>query len=86
MRQIVLSRCKPGFNKISMNHVLRDRARLSLSGAKTVVDRVLMGEEVLVEVADETVDDFIEDAKQCGVEARAIDHVTADDPRSRAGA
>ncbi|HET6880782.1 MAG TPA: hypothetical protein VFI31_11545, partial [Pirellulales bacterium] len=91
--QLYMIRCdvsfsviEPGFNKVAMNHVLRDRARMTLSSAKAVIDRVLAGEEVAVEVGDETVDDFIVAAKRCGVEARAIDHIASDDPRSPARA
>lgn len=86
MRYIVLGNWKPGFNKVSMNRLLRDQSRLRLSAAKAVVDRLLEGEEVTVEVGDEMVDDFIEAAKQVGVEARAVDDVARDDPRSPARA
>jgi hypothetical protein len=86
MRRVVISNWQPGFNKVSMNHLLREHSGLTLAGAKAVVDRVLSGEQVTVEVGDETVDDFVETAKHCGVEARAIDHVASDDPRSPARA
>lgn len=86
MRRIALSNWKAGFKKVAMNHLLRDRAHLTLSKAKMVVDRVLAGEEVEVEVDDETVDDFIENAKQCGVDARSIDRIAKDDSRSPARA
>jgi hypothetical protein len=86
MRYVVLGNWKPGFNKVIMNRLLRDQSRLTLSGAKAVVDRLLEGEEVTVEVGDERVDDFIEAAKQMGVEARAIDDMARDKPRSPARA
>lgn len=86
MRRIVLSHFKAGFKKVDMNHVLRDRARLSLSEAKAVVDQILVGEEVAVEIADEKLDDFIEAACRCGVEARATEQPASDEPRSPARA
>jgi hypothetical protein len=86
MRHVVLSNCKPGFKKVSMNHLLRDHMRLTLSGAKAAVDRLLDGEEVTLEIDDGTADHFVEAAKQLGADARVIDNVASDDPRSPARA
>lgn len=86
MRHVVLGHWKPGFKKIVLNHMLRNRAQLSLSAAKSVVDRVLAGEEVLVEISDEAVDEFIGEAQQCGVDARAIESIASDESKSPARA
>jgi hypothetical protein len=75
LRRVVLSNCKPGFNKVGMNHLLRDHSPLTLSGAKAVVDRMLEGQDVAVDLNDEMVDDFVDAARQLGAEVREMDHV-----------
>jgi ribosomal protein L7/L12 len=75
MRRIVLGNWKPGFNKVAMNHLLRDYTPLGLAGAKAVVDRMLEGQDVALDLDDETADDFIQAAKQLGAEVRVMDHV-----------
>ena len=75
MRRVVLSNWKPGFNKVGMNHLVRDYTPLTLAAAKAVVDRLVEGDEVALELHDETADDFVEAAKGLGAEARIMDHV-----------
>lgn len=58
-----------------MNHLLRDYTPLGLAGAKGLVDRMLEGQGVALELDDETADDFIEAAKQLGADVQVMDHV-----------
>lgn len=60
-----------------MNHLLRERTHLTLSGAKAAVDRLLEGEEVPLEVADELLDDFVTAVRDLGAEVRIGDEVEA---------
>lgn len=43
---------KPGFNKVSMTHLLRTHAALSLNEAKSITDRVLEGRLVSLELRE----------------------------------
>ncbi|HVA50375.1 MAG TPA: hypothetical protein VNH11_28735 [Pirellulales bacterium] len=75
MRRVVLHNWKPGFSKIGLNHLLRERAGFTLSGAKSTVDSLLEGKEVLLELDDDVADDFLDDIRQLGVEAQVVDRV-----------
>jgi ribosomal protein L7/L12 len=51
MAQILLKSWKPGLLKISLVKLLQKEAGLSLTSAKQVVDRLLKGESVTVNIA-----------------------------------
>lgn len=75
MRRILLYGWKPGLNKIGLNHLLREQAGLTLSIAKASVDRLLEGDEVSLEINDDSIDCFVDAAKHLGVDAQVVDHV-----------
>lgn len=55
-----------GFNKVQLNHALREMAGMSLSVAKHVVDQILDGETVIVSVEASLATGLLARARQCG--------------------
>lgn len=52
MARVILSGWNKGFQKVSMARLLQEYGGYSLSSAKSLVDRVLAGETVEIEVDD----------------------------------
>ncbi len=53
MKEILFTEWVPGLAKINLTKLLQEKTGLSLSEAKSVVDRVLAGAQVIVSVASE---------------------------------
>jgi hypothetical protein len=70
MSQVRLSGWKPGLEKVRLNHLLREQAGLSLSAAHAVVNRLLNGESVAIDLSDSVAaQTFAESANALGVES-----------------
>jgi hypothetical protein len=50
MKKVVLYEWQPGFNKVALNKLLRNKAGYSLSNAKKAVDNLLDGKTIEVEI------------------------------------
>ena len=66
-RQILLDGWEPGIRKISLNHLLQEEGGMSLSEAKKVVDNLLSGQDVQIEIAsDSQARHFLQEARKLG--------------------
>jgi len=50
MKKVILYEWQPGFNKVALNKLLRNKAGYSLSNAKKAVDNLLDGKIIEVEI------------------------------------
>ena len=68
MNKVRLKGWKSGLNKVDLNRLLREHANVSLQRAKTLVDGLLGGEEIVVEFSSRaTAEVFREVALDLGV-------------------
>lgn len=76
MRRLVrISAWRPDLQKVSMTLVVRRLAQLDLGVAKSVTDRVLVGEVVDVEVGDpRAAQELAQDLQALGAVAEVVDH------------
>ena len=77
--RIVISGRKPVLLKISLDYLLQNEARLSLSDAHRVVANIEREEPVEIDIADEKATSFIEKADELG--AIAYVHSPSDDAK-----
>jgi hypothetical protein len=74
MTRVALKGWLPGFNKISLNHLLRHYIGLGLADAEQTVELLLAGEEIVLECADEeAARSFCEQADRIGAVCAATD-------------
>lgn len=52
MAKIVVDGWEPGFNKVGLNQLLRQRFEYSLGAAKRAVDELLENRHIVIEVPD----------------------------------
>jgi ribosomal protein L7/L12 len=77
MAQVALTGWRAGFNKVKLDGLLRRFAGLGLSDAKQAVDRLLVGERVVVTCVDpESAQAFCSEATLIGATAACQDTVT----------
>jgi hypothetical protein len=57
---------KPGFKKVEFNWLLRECSGLSLAERKQHVDLILKGEAVVIEIAPDCFDSFLDRASGLG--------------------
>jgi hypothetical protein len=69
MTRVELTGWRPGLNKVKLNQLLRQFGGLGLADSKANVDRLLAGERVSVECADdEAARSFCEQARLVGAD------------------
>jgi hypothetical protein len=74
MKRVALKGWLAGFNKISLNHLLRQYVGMGLVDAEQTVELLLAGEEIVVECADEEAARlFCEQADRIGAACASAD-------------
>lgn len=73
MKNVKIIGWNKGFNKVQFTLLLRGQVGYSLSAAKHIVDEILSGSVVNVEIEESYFFEFIEKAKQLGVVVQADD-------------
>jgi hypothetical protein len=53
MNRVIFTGWCEGLQKVQLNHLLREKAGLSLQSAKRAVDDILDGKQVVIDVADD---------------------------------
>lgn len=78
MIQIRFTGWKPGLRKVTLDKLLREKVPMPLADAKRVVDRMLEGEEVVVEVDSSTnASDLVVQARDAGAICEQVDAISA---------
>ncbi|MGJ7610357.1 MULTISPECIES: hypothetical protein [unclassified Variovorax] len=67
MKSVKLTGWKVGLKKISLAKVIQDALGGSIFDAKKIVEKVLQGEIISLEIPNEVFEDFIKYAQQAGV-------------------
>jgi ribosomal protein L7/L12 len=82
MARIILSGWKSPFNKVGLNRLLRAKAGLSLGEAKHIVDNVLEGIEVPIDVdSRKLADELRNEATGLGAVCKVVDEPSEVAPR-----
>lgn len=66
MKSVKLTGWRVGLKKISLAKTIQDAVGGSIFDAKKIVEKVLSGEDVHLEITDEAFEGFLENAKQAG--------------------
>jgi hypothetical protein len=78
MIQIRFTGWQPGLQKVKLDKLLRDRVPMRLADAKRIVDRLLDGQEVYVQVESETAaSEIVASARSAGAICERVDSVAA---------
>lgn len=58
--QIKITNWKEGFKKVGFNKYLRNNYGFSIAGAKQIVDQILSGQEIILEIQESEFDDIVD--------------------------
>jgi hypothetical protein len=73
MKKVVIYEWQPGFNKVALNKLLRNKAGYSLTSAKKAVDGLLDGESIEVKIDSHyCAEEFLKEALNLKVVGKII--------------
>ena len=73
MTKIILTGWRDGFEKVSLTKLQMELLNISLKESKKNVDSLLNGEEIILEIGDDSISkDFLEKANEIGVNCKIL--------------
>ncbi|CAN7753707.1 hypothetical protein LJR084_006931 [Variovorax sp. LjRoot84] len=82
MKTINIVGWKPGFLKISFAKILQENLEISLFDAKEMVERIMKGVPISVEIQDERVESFLITAEKLGAACSLVSEFNNDAKKS----